>query len=305
MGFVTQGNNPKRYTPGIKTWYGYSYTDVPTEYSEFLEVITSNKKFEDIISIAGMGYCTLKPEGTAFSYDSITQGVATRFIPVIYGTGVMFTHEALRDDLYNPTLAKIAGQAMSLSARQSREILGANLLNNCIVTNLADGQPLLSTAHTLAKGGTYSNTLATAADLSEASIETLLVQMMTAQNDAGLTINVKARKLIVGPNDAFNQRRILGSAKRVGTANNDISVINNDGLIPEGCAVNRFLTLNAGWFITTDIQGNGTGMLMVNRESDDISSTDDFDTMGMKSKVYFSTVVSAADTRCVFGSVGA
>lgn len=305
-GLIVQGNYPRRWLPAVKSWYG-TYDDLPVEYTQYLKVITSDSKYEDFVSMAGMGYAKVKQEGQSRSYDDTKQGLATRFEPVVYTTGFVISDESIQDDKYAPSILQFSTKQAAFSMRQSKEIVAATLLSNAATTTfLSDGQPLLSTSHALAKsGGTFSNTLSIPSDLSEASLEALMVQMMTIPNDAGLIISCTAKKLIVTPNDMFNAYRITKSPLQVNTANNNSNAIKDMGMLSDGIGIARFSSLNSGWFIMSNIQDQGNGMILVQRNSVKMKAQDQFDTNSVKYAFDERYVVGCADFRAIHGSVGA
>ena len=303
-GVITTGNSPKALWPGVFAWFGRGYDETKQEWMNLFEKQTSGQQYEELVSITGFGPADTKPEGQGVLYDSEIQGFVTRAVHVAYGLGYQVTKEELDDNLYEK-LATSRAQSLGFSFRQTKENVGANFYNRA--TNsaypLGDGVSLLNAAHPNASGGTFSNILAVGADLSEASIEDLAIQIMYAQDDRGLRINLQPKSLIIAPNEYFNAMRILKSTYQSGTANNDINVLNNMGVFSDGIKVNRYLSAPHTWFIRTNIPSK-QGLIYFERVPIQFTQDNDFDTENMKAKGYERYSFTCGDPRALFGSVG-
>jgi phage major head subunit gpT-like protein len=303
-GLITTGNFSRGLMPGIKEWYGYEYNQYPPEYTQFMTVMKSDKRYEDIINVAGMGPAVVKNEGQSITYDDFKQGFVTRFINVAYAKGFVISYEAMEDFQYAPKLAEMGAKFMAKGMRTTKEQACANVLNNGFSSTYpgGDGQPLFSNAHVLGKGGTFSNIPTVAADLSEASLEQAVIDIGNFVDDAGLKIAVKPVKLVVSVNDQFNAARILNSVLRPGTADNDINALNSMGVIPS-YFVSHYVTDTDAWFITTT--ENDNGLILMERTAEVFESDDDFDTKSSKFSVFARFVPGFGDPRGVYGSAGA
>ena len=253
---------------------------------------------------AGFGLAPVKPQGQPAEYDSEVQGPTARFVHVAYALGYIVTHEELKDNLYME-VSKTRATSNARSFRQTKERVVASLYNKGFTSgvNGADGVALFSTAHPNVSGGTYSNRLAVDADISEAAVEDMLVQIMQATDDRGLLINLMPRSLHIAPANWFNANRILKSVYTVGTANNDINVINSTNALPAGIKLNHYFTSPNAWFVRTNVE-HGKGLLFLEREGITFDQDNDFDTKNAKALGYERYSTGWVDPRAVYGSNG-
>ena len=303
-GTILTGNHARRLLPGVLAFYGYDYERLPKQYVNHMTVKKSDKRYEDIVSMAGMGLASVLDEGSSINYGDFKQGIVSHFVQVMYATGFIISKIAMDDDQYAPKLAELGAKYMAESMNQTKETVCANVLNNGFSASYTGGDSvaLFSTAHLLAKGGTFSNKLATDADLSEAALEQAIIDIGNLVDDAGLKINVVAEKLIISVNDEFNARRILGSTLRAGTADNDINALNAMNSI-KSVHKNHFLTDTDAWFITTS--RNDNGLLLLERQGVEMNAHNDEDTLNAKFNVNERYVAGWADPRGAYGSAGA
>jgi phage major head subunit gpT-like protein len=297
-GAIGTGNHPKALWPGIHAWFGTSYKEYPEEYKEIFNVEKSTKNYEEDVALTGFGLAPQKGEGVAISYDSETQGFTKRYTHVVYGLGYIVTEEELEDSQYE-IVSKRRSKRLAFSMRQTKEIVAANVLNRATTAGYVggDGVVLLSASHT-STNGTWSNTLGTAADLSEASLEDMVIQMSQATNDRGLLIALRGTKLIIPPALMFDAKRLLKSDGQSGTPNNDINALK--GMFDY--TVNHYLTDPDAWFLKTDVPN---GLTMFERRALAFSQDNDFDTSNARAKATMRFSVGWTDPRGVFGSVGA
>jgi hypothetical protein len=303
-GPIGTGNIPKALWPGIFEFFGTGYDDGGQEWKALVEVFPSDMNYEELVGVTGFGMAPQKPEGAPTVYDSQTQGFVTRAIHVAYGLGFQVTYEEKKDNLYKK-VAQERAQALGFSFRQTKENVVANLYNRAFNANytIADGVSWANTAHPLVAGGTFSNTLAVPADLSEAALEDMIIQAMGYVDDRGLLINVMPRKLIVPRQEKFNAERILKAVGQPDTSNNNPNAMRNLGSFPEGMAVDRYLSSAHAFFIRTNLPSKQQPILF-ERESLSFSEDNDF---GTKNQLYvgyerYSVVVS--DPRSIIASNG-
>lgn len=299
---IMTSSHPKALWPGVKAWWGKSYNDHQTEFTDLFDSNTSDKAYEENVQIVGFGVAPVKNQGSPVTYDSEIQGPVTRYTHIAYALGYIVTHEELKDDLYTE-VSNTRASALARSFRQTKERVAAGIYNRATTSgyNGADGVTLLSTAHPNTSGGTFSNKLAVDADLSEAALEDLIIQIMQAQDDRGLLINLMPKSLHIAPANWFNANRILKSEYQTDTANNNINVIKATGAIPMGVKVNHYFTDTDAWFIRTDCPN---GMNYFEREAIMFDQDNDFDTMNAKAKSYERYSFGWTDPRGVFGSTG-
>jgi len=270
---------------------------------------TSRKAFEEIVGTAGTGLAAVKPEGGSVAYDTMQQGFTNRFTHITYGLGFIITKEMLEDDIYD-VVAEARSKALAKSMRITKETVAANVLNRANNTSYTggDGSTLLASAaggsatHPLVKGGTYTNAPAAGTDLSEAALEDAVIAMGSWEDDAGLRIAVKPRKLLVPVNGQFEAERILMTDLRVGTANNDLNAIKSLGKVPGGFAVNHYLTDTDSWFLITDCDD---GLIHFERRADDFTMDNDHSTDNAQFKATARYSFGWADPRGIYGSMGA
>lgn len=301
-GIITTGNHPKAYWPGVKRWWGREYTEHPVEWKDLFDVESSDKAYEEDVELTGFGLMPVKPEGDAIQFDSETQGAVKRYTHVVYGMGWICTREEQEDNLY-PVVSKRRTKALAFSMRQTEEIVGANVYNRAFTAAFAgaDGKEMIATDHPVI-GGTQSNELAIAADLSEAALESLNIQIMDARNSRGLNISLTGQKLIIPTSYSYEATRILKSTLQNDTSNNAVNALRVMGTLPKGAAVNHYLTDPDAWFIRTNAP---VGPTRYNRRAAEFGNDNDFDTENLKAKATIRFSVGWTDWRGVYGSPGA
>lgn len=301
-GVITTGNHPKALWPGIKAWWGRMYNEHQVEYTGLFDTDTSDRNYEEMVEATGFGLATVKSEGGSVQYDSEQQGTVTKAIHVAYALGYIVTREE-RDDMLYEVVSKRRAGALAFSMRQTKETVGANVYNRAFNSayTFGDSKELLATDHPTLDG-TQSNELSVAADLSEASLEDLTIQIMNAKNSRGLKINLMPRKLIVPPALFYEAHRILDSNLRVNTADNDPNVLKDQGIFPDGIMVNHYLTDPDAFFIRTNAP---SGLICFDRVAVEFSQDNDFDTDNAKAKCYERYSFTVGDFRALYGSPGA
>ena len=287
--------------PGVNKWYGDEYGDYKTEYTEIFEVEKSSKAYEEDISVSSFGLPVQTGEGQAVTFDSTQQGFLDRYTHVTYTLGFVITKELVEDDQYD-RVGRMKAQALARSMRHGKEINAANILNRATTSGYTygDGVVLLSASHPNVSGGTWSNLLATAADLSEAALEQAWVDIAKYTDDRGLRIAVKTNKLIVPVDSAIEAAKIMGTEYEVGTNNNTINVARTK--YPGGLVVNHFLTDTDAWFVKTDVKN---GLKLIERVADQFTMDDEFTTDNAMFKARARYSVGASDKRGIYGTMGA
>lgn len=298
---ITTGAHPKALWPGIHAWWGRMYNEHQEEYTELFDKETSDKAYEEDVEITGFGLAPVKPEGSAIVYDTETQGSVSRYTHVAYALGYIVTYEELRDDLYE-VVSKRRAQALAFSMRQTKENIGANTYNRAFNSTYVggDGTTLISASHPTLSGN-QSNLLTTAADLSEAAIEDLVIQIMQTTNNRGLKISNLPQSLHVHPNNWFEANRILKSVLQNDTANNAINVLKATNALPKGIKVNHYFSSATAWFIRTNIP---RGLTYFEREAISFDQDNDFDTKNAKAACYERYSFYWTDWRQLFGTPG-
>lgn len=300
---ITTGSFAKALWPGVNAWYAKEYAEYPVEWDKLFEKNTSRRNYEQDVGVSGFGLLAVKPEGDAVSYDTETQGFTTTYRHTVYSLGFIITQEMLDDDLYDVVAPRRAKQ-LAFSARQTKEVNGANVYNRAFTSGYVggDGATLLSSTHPNVAGGTWSNILSTASDLSEAALEQASIDISLLKDDRGLTIALVGDKLVIPPQLEFEAARILKTQYRVGTDNNDINALKELGKFRQGHIVNHFLTDTDAWFIRTNAKD---GMKYFERKADEFKMDNDWDTENAKFKVSGRYSFGWTDPRGLFGSAGA
>lgn len=303
-GVIMTSNHPKALWPGVKGFWGRTYNDHVTEYTDLFDVETSEQAYEEFVQITGFGLAPVKPQGKAAEYDSETQGPTTRFSHLAYALGYIVTHEELKDNLYME-VSKTRATSNARAFRQTKERVCANVYNRAFNASYsgADGVALCATNHPNTSGGVFSNKLLVDADLSEAALEDMLIQIMQATDDRGLLINLMPKSLHIAAANWFNANRILKSVLQPGTGNNDVNVLNATNAIPGGVKLNHYLTSPQAWFVRTNVE-SGKGLLFLEREGISFEQDNDFDTKNAKALGYERYSVGFIDPRAIYGSNG-
>jgi hypothetical protein len=300
-GVITTGSHPKALWPGVYAWFGAKYDEHAQQYTKLFDVKTSNKNFEELVEQTGFGLAPVKGEGSSTSYDSHAQGVVARGTNKAYSLGYITTREELADNLYAEVSMQRAG-SLAFSMAQTRENVGANVYNRAFSGSFlgADAKALCASDHP-SLAGDQSNILGTAADLSEASLEDLTVNILDAKNSKGLKISLQPKCLIVPTALIYDAQRILKSTLRVSTADNDLNALKSLSIIPD-VEVNNYLTDSDAWFVRTNAPSS---LCWFDREPVQFTKDEDFDTDNAKAKAYMRFVAFWGDWRGLFGSAGA
>ena len=301
MATITTGTHPKALWPGIKEWWGRSYSEHPEEYVDLFDKETSDKAYEEDVEITGFGLAPVKPQGTSINYDTESQGAVTRYTHVAYALGYVVTFEELRDDLYE-VVSKRRAKQLAFSMRQTKENVGANVFNRAFSSSFTggDGVSMINSAHPTVAGN-QSNVLTTAADLSEAAIEDLTIQVMQAQNAKGLRISLMPQSLHVPVQIFYEANRILKSVLQNDSSNNAINVLKATNVFPKGIKMNHYFTSATAWFIRTNAPA---GLKMYERDAIMFDQDNDFDTKNAKAACYERYSMGWSDWRGVFGTPG-
>ena len=288
--------------PGLNTLFGLEYDSYPPEYSAVFEANTSSKAYEEDLLLQGFGSAPTKDEGAAISYDSGSQQWTARYQHETVALAFSLTEEAEEDGQYG-SIASRYTKALARSMASTKEIKAANVLNNAQTAGFTggDGVVLLSASHPTTNG-LQSNVLATAADLSETSLESILIQISDMKDDRGLRIAAQGTQLIIPTAYTFVAERLLESQLRTGTADNDINAIKSGGYLPKGYHIMRRLSDSDAFFVQTDVPD---GLKMFQRSPLKKGMEGDFETGNVRYKVRERYSFGATDWRGIFGTEGA
>ena len=293
----------KELLPGLNALFGLEYTRYGEEHKEIYETEKSERSFEEETKLSGFSAAPVKNEGSAIAYDNAQEAFTARYNHETIALGFSITEEAVEDNLYDSLSARYT-KALARAMAYTKQVKAASVVNNGLSASYVggDGVALFSTAHPLTNGGTNSNRPATGADLNETSLEAAVIQIAAWTDERGLLIAAKPRKLIIPPALMFVATRLLETSLRVGTTDNDINALKNNGSIPEGYTVNHFLTDSNGWYLTTDVPN---GLKHFERTALANSMDGDFDTGNVRYKSRERYSFGWSDPLGMFGSPGA
>jgi len=294
----------KELLPGLNALFGLEYATYGEQHKEIYDTETSERSFEEETKLSGFSAAPVKNEGSAIAYDNAQEAFTARYNHETIALGFSLTEEAIEDNLYDSLSARYT-KALARAMAYTKQTKAASVLNNGFSAGVyagGDGVALFSTSHPLVSGGVNSNTQATPADLNETSLEAAVIQIAAWTDERGLLIAAKPKKLIVPPALQFVATRLLETQLRVGTADNDINAIVNNGSIPEGYTVNNYLTDTNAYFLCTDVPN---GMKHFIRSPLANSMDGDFDTGNVRYKSRERYSFGFSDPLGMFGSPGA
>ena len=292
----------KELLPGLNALFGLEYNRYPEEHKQIFETETSERSFEEETKLSGFSAAPVKAEGAAMAYDNAQEAWTARYVHETIAMGFSITEEAIEDNLYD-SLSSRYTKALARAMAYTKQVKAANILNQGFTggPTYGDGKVLFATDHPLVSGGTNSNRPSTGADQNETSLEAAVIQIAGWTDERGLLIAAKPRKLIVPPQLQFVATRILETELRVGTADNDINALKNNGSIPEGYTVNHWLTDPNAWFLTTDVPN---GLKHFVRAPMKTGMDMDFDTGNSRYKARERYSFGVSDPLGAFGSPG-
>ena len=298
---ISRSQLVKELEPGLNALFGLEYNRYENQHAEIFPSETSDRAFEEEVMLSGFGSAPVKQEGAGVVFDQASETFTARYSHETIALAFSITEEAIEDNLYDRLAARYT-RALARSMSNTKQVKAASVLNNAQKTsgfNGGDGVPLISNSHPLATGGTFSNVLATAADLNETSLEQSLIDISGFVDERGLKIALQGRKMIIPKELQFTAERLMKSPQRVGTADNDINAIANMGMIPEGYRVNNFLTDTDSYFLLTDAPN---GFKHFIRSPIKTAMEGDFDTGNVRFKARERYSFGFSDPRCVFGN---
>jgi len=299
---ISRSQLVKELEPGLNALFGLEYKKYENQHAEIFDTENSDRAFEEEVMLSGFANAQVKPEGSAVTFDNAQETFTARYTHETIALAFSITEEAIEDNLYD-RLASRYTKALARSMANTKQVKAANVLNNAFNSSYAggDGKELCATNHpTIA--GSFSNELGTSADLNETSLEQALIDIAAFTDERGLKIAARGVKMIIPSELQFTAERLMKSAQRVGTADNDINAIKNMGMIPQGYVVNNYLTDTDAFFIKTDVPN---GMKMFVRSPIKTSMEGDFDTGNVRYKSRERYSFGWSDPRGIFGSPGA
>ena len=292
----------KELEPGLNALFGLEYDRYENQTAEIFDSESSDRAFEEEVMLGGFANASVKPEGQGVTYDDAQETYTARYTNETVALAFALTEEAVEDNLYDKISTRYT-KALARSMANTKQVKGSNIINNSTTSGYTggDGALLVSASHPTLSGN-QTNVLTTAADLNETSLEAALIQISQMKDERGLKIALRGMKLILPVNLQFVAERLLNSAGRVGTADNDINAIKSMGMVPQGYVINNFLTDTDAWYIKTDAPN---GLKHFNRAPIRTAMEGDFDTGNVRYKARERYSFGWSDWRGIFGTPGA
>jgi hypothetical protein len=304
MAVITRSAHPDALWPGVFEWFGLAYKEQPETYKELFDVNTSSKHMEIIAESTQFGLAPEKAEGASITYDEAREGIKSSFTHKSYALGYIVTREEMEDSQYD-ALSRARARALAFSMRKTKETVCWNIMNRAFSGSYVggDGVALCSTAH-VTRSGNQANRPTVDADLSEASLEDAVKDIIIMKNARGLRIQATPKKLVIPVNEIFNAERYLNSTLRPGTGNNDVNAIKSLGMLAGAPLVSPYLSDPDAWFLTVDIGGD-KGLKLFERRKMDFNKDEDWGTENARAKSTMRFSVGWSDWRALWGTQGA
>ena len=301
---ISRAQLVKELEPGLNALFGLEYKRYDNESSEIYATESSDRAFEEEVMLSGFANADVKAEGAGVSFDEAQETFTARYTHETVALAFAITEEAMEDNLYDRISSRYT-KALARSMANAKQVKGAAPLNNGLpgvaTFTTGDGVSLINGSHpTIA--GTFSNTLSTAADLNETSLEQAMIDIAAFTDERGLRIAAQGKKMIIPSALQFTAERVLKSPGRVGTADNDINALKNLGMVPQGYRVNHFVTDTDAWYIITDVPN---GMKYFDRAPLKTAMEGDFDTGNVRYKARERYSFGCSDPRGIYASPGA
>ena len=301
---ISRAQLAKELEPGLNALFGMEYSRYENQHSEIFTTESSDRAFEEEVMLSGFGAAPTKSEGSAVNFDDANEAYTARYNHETIALAFSITEEAVEDNLYDRLSSRYT-RALARSMAHTKQVKAAAVLNNAFAAGASaggDGVALCDASHPLTNGGTFANEPSTAADLNETSLEDALINIAGFVDERGLKVALRGMKLVIPRQLQFVAERLMVSNLRVGTADNDTNAIRSMGMLPEGYAVNDFLTDTDAFFVMTDAP---RGMIHFERLALQTKMEADFDTGNMRFKARERYSFGFSDPRCIFGSPGA
>ena len=292
----------KELEPGLNALFGLEYDRYENQHTEIFDEESSDRAFEEEVMLGGFGNAEVKPEGSGVVYEAAQETFTARYTHETIALAFSLTEEAVEDNLYDKISTRYT-KALARSMANTKQIKAANVLNRAFNSSFlgGDDKELCATDHPTLSGD-QKNELSTSADLNETSLEQMLIDIAGMKDERGMKIALQGVKMIIPVNLQFTAERLMKSAGRVGTADNDLNAIRNMGMVPQGYVVNNFLTDTDAFFIKTDAPN---GLKMFTRSPIRTAMEGDFDTGNVRYKARERYSFGFSDWSGIFGSPGA
>ena len=303
---INRASISKELLPGLNAVFGVEYGEVNDEHKPLYDIENSDRAFEEEVLFTGFGSAPTKGEGAAVTYDDAQESYVARYTAETVALAFAITEEAMEDNLYD-TFAKLRAKGLARAMANTKQVKAANLFNNGFSDAIGDGAAFFSAAHPTISAGNQSN-LAAAADLSEATLETILTNIQKIADDRGILIGASAVSLHIPVDSWAIADRVLSSPGNTQTSaaaanpnNNAINATRHLGMLPDGYYINRRFTDTDAYFVKTDVPN---GAKMFNRTPLQTKMEPDFDTGNLRFKARERYSFGVSDWRGYFGSAG-
>ena len=298
---ISRGQLVKELEPGLNALFGLEYKRYENQHAEIYTTESSDRAFEEEVMLSGFAQAQTKAEGSGVVFDNAQETFTARYTHETVALAFAITEEAIEDNLYD-RLASRYTKALARSMANTKQVKAVQpLINGFGTFTSGDGSALFATNHPTVSG-TVSNTLATASDLNETSLEQSLIDIAAMTDERGLKIAARGVKMIIPSELQFTAERLMKTQGRVGTADNDINAIATMGMVPQGYRVNNFLTDPDAFYIITDVPN---GMKYFDRAAIKTAMEGDFDTGNVRYKARERYSFGVSDYRGIFASPGA
>ena len=300
---ISRGQLVKELGPGLNALFGLEYKRYENQHAEIYATESSDRAFEEEVMLSGFAQAQVKPEGSGVTFDNAQETYTARYTHETVALAFAITEEAIEDNLYD-RLASRYTKALARSMANTKQVKAVSPLINGLPSGSfqsGDGVTLFNTAHPTV-AGTVKNTLTTAADLNETSLEQSMIDIAAMTDERGLKIAARGMKMIIPSELQFTAERLMKSQGRVGTADNDINAIASMGMLPQGYVINNFLTDPDAFYIITDVPN---GMKYFDRSPIKTAMEGDFDTGNVRYKARERYSFGVSDFRGIFASPGA
>ena len=299
---ISRSQLVKELEPGLNALFGLEYKRYENQHAEIYDVENSDRAFEEEVMLSGFANAQVKAEGQGISFDDAQETFTSRYNHETIALGFAITEEAIEDNLYD-RLASRYTKALARSMANTKQVKSAAVLNNAFNAANAggDGKALCADDHPTV-AGSFSNELATSADLNETSLEQAIIDIAQMTDERGLKIAARGVKMIIPSELQFTAERLMKTQGRTGTADNDINAIVSMGMVPQGYRINNYLTDSDAFYILTDVPN---GMKMFTRAPLNTAMEGDFDTGNVRYKARERYSFGVSDPRGIFGVEGA
>ena len=300
---ISRGQLVKELEPGLNALFGLEYNRYENQHAEIYTTESSDRAFEEEVMLSGFARAQVKPEGSGVAFDNAQETYTARYTHETVALAFSITEEAIEDNLYDQLSSRYT-KALARSMANTKQVKAASILINGLPGGSfqsGDGVTLFNTAHPTISG-TVKNTLTTAADLNETSLEQSLIDINAFTDERGLKVAARGIKMIIPSELQFTAERLMKTQGRTGTADNDINAIASMGMIPQGYRVNNYLTDTDAFYIITDVPN---GMKMFTRAPLTTAMEGDFDTGNVRYKARERYSFGVSDFRGIFGVEGA